>query len=81
MPLIFALGLLTACDAAPDYPHLMPTADLLREPVLPSHTGTLSESPEATLSARADALRARADALSGPVIDPGSPILAPRGGS
>lgn len=81
MSLIFALGLLTACNGGPDYPSLMPTDDLLREPDLPAHAGAPTESPEAALTARADALRARAEALSGPVIEQDSPILAPRRGA
>lgn len=68
---LLALG---ACDKQADtYPDLLPTAQVLAEPVLPAHSTDAITSPEAVdadASARADALRSRAEALKKPVIEP-----------
>ena len=72
--LLLLLAALAACaDPGGDYPRLLPTAQILAEPVLPAHAGPATTDPaaiETALAARAAALRARAAALSGPVIEP-----------
>lgn len=74
--LLLTAGLLalSACDKqANTYPKLLPTAQVLAEPVLPTHSTDAITSPEAVdaqASARADALRSRAEALKKPVIEP-----------
>ncbi|MBC9245963.1 hypothetical protein H4P12_04365 [Paracoccus sp. 11-3] len=73
MFLAASLLALTACDKqANTYPALLPTAQVLAEPVLPTHSTDAITSPESVdtqAKARADALRDRAQALKKPVID------------
>lgn len=63
-----------ACNKQADnYPSLMPTAQVLAEPTLPSHSAdavTSSQHVDAQAAARAQALRNRAEALKKPVIEP-----------
>lgn len=66
-------GLAGCAGEAEDYPHLLPTAQMLAEPALPAHAGTGGAEAEAQLSARAAALRSRAVGLRGPVIEADSP--------
>lgn len=65
---------LSGCTGASDpYPRLLPTDQILAEPVLPDHAPDAAASPaavDAEAQARAAALRARAEALRGPVIEP-----------
>ena len=66
------LLLLAACSDGDDYPRLLPTNQILAEPVLPAHAAPVADAPEAVAAqadARAAALRARADALRGPVVE------------
>ncbi|WP_415639305.1 hypothetical protein [Paracoccus nototheniae] len=65
--------MLAACSegADSDYPALMPTDQILAEPALPAHVGAVRTDAgpvEAATLSRAEALRARARALSGPVV-------------
>lgn len=76
LPALFAFVLVAACAPdGPDYPALLPTAEVLAEPALPAHAA-VARTPadaartEAATSARADALRSRAGGLRAPVIDP-----------
>ena len=74
VPLACFLLILAACGRADgDYPRLLPTDQVLAQPVLPAHAAPVAESPvavEATTEAQADALAARAQALQKPVIEP-----------
>lgn len=59
-------------DDAGRFPALLPTQQILAEPVLPEHAAPAAASPaptEAEAASRAEALRRRAGALSGPVIE------------
>lgn len=73
IPVACALAL-SGCGGAPEtYPRLLPTDEILAEPVLPDHAPDAATSPaavDAEAAARADVLRGRADALRGPVIEP-----------
>ena len=68
-------ALTAACTQdAGDYPRLLPTAQVLAEPVLPEHAAPVAQDPAPVTTAvndRAEALRARAAALRRPVIEPG----------
>ena len=68
------LVLLAACaDDSENYPRLLPTAQILAEPVLPDHVGSAADQPMAVasdLESRAGGLRGRAEDLRGPVIEP-----------
>ncbi|MDN5568681.1 MAG: hypothetical protein L0G27_08065 [Paracoccus sp. (in: a-proteobacteria)] len=69
LPLLLTLA---ACGSQGDYPDLLPTSQLLAEPVVPNHAQVALSDPapvEAAANARADALRARAQGLKGPVVD------------
>lgn len=63
-----------ACGPRDDaYPALLPTAQILAEPILPDHAVPAARAPDAVdaeAASRAEALRRRAEALRGPVIDP-----------
>ncbi|MDQ1898917.1 hypothetical protein RAH32_00455 [Paracoccus sp. WLY502] len=63
---------LAACSTDTEsYPRLLPTDQILAEPLLPDHAPQATSTDlEAETQARADALRQRADALRGPVIEP-----------
>ena len=62
--------LLAACAGEDqDYPQLLPTEQILAEPVL-SDLATAPEAVESELDQRGDGLRGRADAIRGPVIEP-----------
>lgn len=66
---------LAGCGSGDDgrFPALLPTQQILAEPVLPDHAAAAAASPapaEAEAAARAAALRRRAGALAGPVIEP-----------
>lgn len=72
LPLLI-LGFISACtDDAGDYPRLLPTAQILNEPVLPDHAAPAAVDQSATrdqIEARGAATRARADAIPDPVDD------------
>ncbi|WP_410219476.1 hypothetical protein [Paracoccus sp. (in: a-proteobacteria)] len=72
-PALTVILLLAACGAAPDYPALLPTAQVLAEPAVPTHAVTATNTDAPVVAAeegRAAALRARAEALRGPVVEP-----------
>lgn len=71
LPLTCAAFLAACSTDTQSYPRLLPTDQILAEPVLPDHAPqSASSDVEAEAQARADALRRRADALRGPVIEP-----------
>ena len=79
-------ALTAACTQdAGDYPRLLPTAQVLAEPVLPEHAAPAAQDPAPVttgIANRADALRARAGTLRRPVIEPDfrSQMTAAQGG-
>ena len=68
---LILVAALAACGGDGDYPELLPTSQLLAEPVVPVHAQAAAADPapvEAATASRAEALRARARALQGPVV-------------
>ncbi|MCQ0969924.1 hypothetical protein MLD63_05730 [Paracoccus sp. TK19116] len=71
LPLTLLLAACAADDQA--YPRLLPTDEILAEPVLPDHAAGASSAPEPVeddLERRGSGLRDRANALRRPVIEP-----------